>query len=700
MTWLWGLLAAAALFWPSRLSGALDGIPLDTLLETVSIGLLFPALWWFDPAFLSGRTARALIVALLAWKAITAATLVQDGWCVRLTPSRPYVEDGPDGPAHSWDLRADWRQSPPACTAIMTRPYERLTEFPAWFFNLPPAQDQPGDRPPGAVTRMDVTGYLTTRQAGVFRLVTSAPIRALVRIDDRAIGPTNAIDLPPGVHRVAIEATLTGKSWILEPLWNDAPVFRQGPTVAEPTSRDRVVRPWGRVLTLLLAGGLLFAWTVSAALRARDWRAGAWTAAAAAAIAWGTVAVDGYHWHWLLPPLAASCLIPIRPRLRNGRGMFLLVGVPWLAFIIVMNAWQAGRFSLYAPGNDSWLFQRFAYRIFFQGFWLEGGEKTFWFQPLYRWIAGALHLVFGDSSIGEAYLDGAALLVMAAFSFRITRAFAGFRWGLVAAVATLTLFLVGPGWIFIGHGLSEIASAGFIYLGALFALRSRGGSIAAGCSAGICATLAALTRLNNLPMASAIVVFAWPIREPISTLAHPSRWFSRFSARTLWLVAGVLACGLFLFAVRTWHYTGYLSVFHGTAMDPSRGFARRTWQPGMTIAQVLASMYDSVMMVLTTSEPPRVHNGALPLIASAVIAVLAGFQVPRLRRLPAGPVILYLVALASALVAKGTAYPGRFSTHVLAVAATIAVCTAAMAWTWLLGAVTRRTAPRLTDSAA
>ena len=38
------------------------------------------------------------------------------------------------------------------------------------------------------------------------------------------------------------------------------------------------------------------------------------------------------------------------------------------------------------------------------------GSRTFWFQPLYRWIAGLLHLVFGDSSVGERFWDGACLL--------------------------------------------------------------------------------------------------------------------------------------------------------------------------------------------------------------------------------------------------------------------------------------------------
>ena len=68
-----------------------------------------------------------------------------------------------------------------------------------------------------------------------------------------------------------------------------------------------------------------------------------------------------------------------------------------------------------------------------QGYWLEGGSTTFYFQPFYRWITGLLHAVFGDSSVGEVFWDGACLLAGALLSFRLTRAYAGFRWGLVAA---------------------------------------------------------------------------------------------------------------------------------------------------------------------------------------------------------------------------------------------------------------------------
>ena len=80
--------------------------------------------------------------------------------------------------------------------------------------------------------------------------------------------------------------------------------------------------------------------------------------------------------------------------------------VPFLALIVVLGVPQAGLFTWYSSGDDWWMFQRYSYRIFMEGYWLEGGSLTFWFQPLYRWIAGALHLVFGDSSVGELYWDG------------------------------------------------------------------------------------------------------------------------------------------------------------------------------------------------------------------------------------------------------------------------------------------------------
>ena len=72
-----------------------------------------------------------------------------------------------------------------------------------------------------------------------------------------------------------------------------------------------------------------------------------------------------------------------------------------------------------------------------------------------------------------------------------------------AAVLCLTIVMQGPAWLFIGIGLSDITSAGFIYLAALVIMsaRARGGiPISTAIGAGVLAAIGFYTRLNNLPI--------------------------------------------------------------------------------------------------------------------------------------------------------------------------------------------------------
>ena len=306
---------------------------------------------------------------------------------------------------------------------------------------------------------------------------------------------------------------------------------------------------------------------------------------------------------WSVTLLAASMALKVSPAAQTLRGAFVLVGIPWLAFVTAVHASHVGRFSLYAGGDDMWMFQRFAYRIFLQGYWLQGGELTFWFQPFYRWVAGTLHMIFGDSSIGEFWWDALAVLASALFAHQVVSVANGFRWGLAAAVLCLTIVMQGPEWIFIGIGLSDLASAGFIYFGALVLLsaRQRGAvPLAAALGAGALAAIGFYTRLNNLPLALAIAVFALPL-----TVRAGDAWRVVTGCRSCRgaAVAGVaaaIATALFLFALRTYHYTGVFSVLHGTTW---RNHA--LWDSGQPLPQVLAAMTSSLMMVLTFNDPPK-----------------------------------------------------------------------------------------------
>jgi len=661
MTALWGALAAAALLWPGRLHGLLDGAPLDRVAEAVAVGAVFPLLWLLHPAFLRTWLARALVVALLAWQIAASALLVQDGWCVRFVPARPFAKDAAGAP-HAWDVRADWRAADPACSAIVTRPYRELHEFPAWFFNLPPASESwpgPLDRPPGATVAMTVSGFLRSPAPGRLRLDQDPDAPTQIFVDGRASNADATI--AAGLHTIAVQTRLTGDRWQFVPAWNDRDLWSTSlATVGKPSRLDVFVRDWLAGTPTLLAAALLVSW-IAAALRAiGDARVLLWSAGASAVLVLLVIVDRADVARRLVAVLALAAFVPVPPRLRTWRGACLLVGVPWIAFAVACAAPAVGRWVLYGVGHDYWMFQRYAYRIVMQGYWLEGGSPTFWFQPFYRWMVGALHLVFGDSSAGEWYWDAACLAAGSMFAYAIVHRVAGFRWAIVAAVVPLATFIAGTAQYLIGQGLGEITSAGFVYAAALFALRARGGRWPAAVAAGLFATLAFYTRLNNLLMAAGVVVFA-----------APRQWHPRRAWREPLIIAAALGVGVLLFAWRTWHYTGVFSVVYGTQWR-----LLALWQPGMTIGTWIGRAASSVAMVLTVNDPPRFDAFALPVLLGACGALAAAIRPSTFGAVPPRLLLFFGASIAGALVARGSAYPGRFSVHIIPVASAIAICAA------------------------
>jgi hypothetical protein len=61
------------------------------------------------------------------------------------------------------------------------------------------------------------------------------------------------------------------------------------------------------------------------------------------------------------------------------------------------------------------------------------------------------------------------------------------------------------------------------------------------------------------------------------------------------------------------------------------------------------------------------------------VSLLAVVRTPWCRDIPAAPALFCLAGLAGALVARGTAYEGRFSVHLVPAAVAAGVCFAAIA---------------------
>src|SRR5688500_15052300 len=200
---MWRVLAILAVWWPSRLSGILDGPPLDTRLEALTLGLIVPVLVWAHPALLRRAAPRALILGILALKIVGALTLQQQGWCLTFAPPKPMVRES-TGKPHAWDIRADWLADDPVCSAIMTRSYRDTRELPVWFYNLTPPDDKPhragygfGEIP----VRETLVGFIDVPEDGNFELITGPGTNATLLVDSRPIGARE-----PGRHDVTLRS--------------------------------------------------------------------------------------------------------------------------------------------------------------------------------------------------------------------------------------------------------------------------------------------------------------------------------------------------------------------------------------------------------------------------------------------------------------------------------------------------------------
>ncbi len=668
----WTAAGAVALLWPGRVLGLLDGMPLTGATEAVLIGLVVPALWWLDRSVLARPWARIAIVVLLVVKA-GGLLLTPQGLCARFSTPSPLVGniltipvEEPGGFLRSWDVRADWRARSPVCTAIVDRPYRSAADFPAWFVNI-----LDFIRPGRHDLTVDLSGYVRVPGAGVFSLPEAQDMTLAGTVGTQTVsaaaGQTIEVTLAPGTHPIHLHGSLSGDRWSLIPLWNGVDAWQAlSFTTVRPRSVDAIAGVMSLAATALTLG-LVGGWLLSAYRTLRpEWPLLAWVGVVTLALM--VLGREPRYARIAALLLCGSALVPLPSRHRHARGAFLLFGVPWLAFFAARAFSQIGRVTAYS--GDDWLaYQVAGYRIFMHGYWLEGGSKAFDYQPLYRWISGGLHLMFGDSSVGETYLDAASLLAGALLAFHLTKAAAGYRAGMLAAAGTLATFTIGTTWYFVGRGLSEIAAAGCAFLAMSFLLRARLGRAPSAIAAGALALLMFYTRLNYLIFAACLPVLLLPLRT-CASVPDVRRGLRVVRTGAASLYGAVFTTGILLFMTRTWWYTGVFGLLYGTSLkNNDTGLRVSTLGSGAMWGRVAHSLGALVWM----NEPPHVDPRAALVVIGTIVAVLAALQAPVLKQLPASLVVVTLAATASAFFAHTHNYPGRMSIHLvpLATAATV-----------------------------
>jgi hypothetical protein len=696
---VWGLALVAAVVWPGRVVSPLDGAPLDTTLDLVVLAVALPAVWWLYPSFLQTAVARLLIGLLLAWKIAAWAMLPQGGWCVDFLVKQP-VAIGGWRLTRSWDAHVFGEPTPASCSAVMTHPYLREPMSPGWTINVPTgrdrwlhrdfhdghasgdyvAQPEPTPRPPDGVYRLLVHGAFDADRAGTLRLATGRDVAISGDVDGAAVsvaagGGGTDISLRGGTHRLDLQLDLAARDWRFEPTWNAADIFAATTTSADPMSRTAIVmhRVTRWAIPLLIVA-MLMLWVRAAVSFYAVERTTAIAVAAACAVTASAVAlIDNSTLARLSVLVLLGCIaIPISERLRNVRGVMVIVGLPWLALIAAMASWQVGRFTLYQVGDDPLFYQLFAHRIFFEGYWLEAGQKTFWNQPLYRWICGVLHLAFGDSSAGEVIWDGFGLLIGAMFAALVVNRVAGFRASVAAAAAVLVTFVLGPNWYLIGRGLTEISAVAWIYLASCCLVAAGGGSLRLAALGGMFAVLGYYTRMNHLPVVLALGALTLAESLDARAIRNLRLVWQRVPKRVVVTYYGVLALGLCAFAARTWYYTGQFSLTAGTQighLSIGLGTTPRSWLSSDAWRRAV----ESILMIVTVQDPPRFDWRSVLVVTGFAAAVLGLLQMPLVRRVPLGIALVCVACVAGGLVARGTAYPGRFSLHLIPVAVAVSM---------------------------
>ena len=677
VTALWSLLAATALLWPARTLGMFDGAPLSGAAEAILIGLVVPALWWFDRRFLATRVARAAIVVLLALK-VSGLLLTPQGLCGRFATAAPLVGEiatiginEPRGVLRSWDVRADWRAEAPTCTAVVDRPYRDAADFPAWWVNLVDFI-----RPGRHDLTLDLSGQLRVNERGTFSLAAANGMAITGTVGGQPVtaapGGAIAVTVDAGIHALVLRADLRGEQWSLLPLWNGRDAWSSASlTMAVPGAIDRLAG-LHRMLTSAVVLLIVLAWAryATAAFKA-DPALASWIVIATVGMAWLGTAPRLERFAGLA--LAAGVVVPLSLRWRNVRGAFLVMGVPWLAFFAAHAFADIGRVTTYS--GDDWLaYQVAGYRIFMHGYWLEGGSLAFDYQPLYRWVTGGLHLIFGDSSVGETYLDSACLLSGGLLAFHLAKTRVGYRAGLAAAAATLATFTLGTIWYFPGRGLSEIVAAGFSFLAAFFLLRARLGRFSSTLAGAAMAVLMFYTRLNHLILAGALVAYLLPLRT-ITTPAALANGLRRLRVRFALAYGSLVVAGVGLFMLRTWWYTGVVGLFHGTSLkNNDTGLRAGT----LASSEVWTRVGHSLASLVWMNEPPQPDMRAAVVVAGVVATVLAVAQVPAVKLLPAAVALVILGAMASGFFVHTHNYPGRMSITLAPPAVAAAVIAAVM----------------------
>lgn len=393
-----------------------------------------------------------------------------------------------------------------------------------------------------------------------------------------------------------------------------------------------------------LAGGLagLALWPILV----HDCYGGAWTPIGPAAMAASVAFVP-----WALSRGSGT---RSAPEWRPFTLFAVMMIFPWFIW-----GWhgQAGRFFPYDDLSDSLTYQVFAREIFVEGDWLHAmGEPVIFYQPGYRYVAGMLHTIFGQSFLAQNILELWSM-PLTCFALAVIGRWAGVgrAASAIAGFAYLTL-LFGPHYmVHVGLGMQELTANIFFFGTIILIAYSRGGAPLTAL-AGVLAAAAFWMRFDRLGALAAAVVFMTP---PAIGPAREAwgRLLSEFAEkwRPVAIYLAILSAGVALVFARNWAFGGQAALLYRDNMT------------ALTCKSLECSLR-AYRQILAGSVSCFDRSGAvmIPAVAFALAAMAA--RPGWLRAIPVSLGLFILGLLSPYYFGGPTNFEPKFSMHLLPLA--------------------------------
>lgn len=486
----------AVMILPSGVEAWFDGLPWSQPLEFLALAVAFPFLTLFAWRFLCRRAVIIALATLLVVKLGLAFYAPRSGWNM-------YVYASPEAMAQNRWQRTYTTLVYPHLSEIFRSPLRHRLEFPIEWKTV---YGYETEKPYLGVA---LTGFLRfppdTRLAIVTTGLEDGWAKAVAASGEEwevpIVGSLESAaqmsheTLPSTVVRVSAQLTYGEGSWSLQPVF----VFLDGTLgdlygrgVMWQTAEGAVMPQWvnmalrmiGRSLDVGVVIFLLLwlVWGLRQRMLQRDLDhvvilfaiAGCWipyvlkpffpSKSAVPVLGVSLLITGALLILWMFWRLGVGLIK--QADVRNLPAVALLVlGAPLLSFYAGNLVSEVARIQIYTTGSDPLTYQVFARQIFVEGDLWHRADAVYAYQPLYRYLVGLLHLLFGQSSVTQNMLDvwsvvGAMMaLVSLGGWLRIAPLFSLAGAVLYLAIGWLTQFNV-----LLGAGMQEYAAMLFVVL--------------------------------------------------------------------------------------------------------------------------------------------------------------------------------------------------------------------------------------------